>query len=234
MLERTPNHIAIIMDGNRRWATKKGLPAYEGHREGAKRTDEIAETAKDQNIPYLTVWAASIDNLTKRTKIEVDFLSSLFERELEKMISSKTLEKNSARFRVIGKGAEILGNKKLSELIHRAEENTKHFDTYHFTILFGYDGKSDMIEAIEKMRKGNATKPLSYETVKEHLSTSELPPVDLVIRTGGEPHWSGGFLMWHTTDSQFYFTETLWPDFGREEFKEAITDFSGRGKRLGK
>lgn len=222
------------MDGNRRWAKKKGLPPYEGHREGAKRMDGVAEAARELGVTYLTVWAASVDNLTKRTKIEVDFLASLFEQELERMISSGTLQKNEARFRVIGKGAEMLGNKNLSDLIRRAEDETKHFEKRNFTILFGYDGKMEMMDAIDAIRKENSDSPLSYENVKKRLSTAELPPVDFVIRTGGEPHWSAGFLMWHTTDSQFYFTEILWPEFGREAFEKALEDYSTREQRRGK
>lgn len=232
MYKNIPNHIAVIMDGNRRWAKKRNLPSYEGHREGVKRTNEIADVAKKKGIPYLTVWAASIDNLKKRTRIEVNFLVSLLEHELQHMIDSKTFEKNETRFRMIGKWAEIIKSKKLSELTETLEKKTAQYKKHNFTILFGYDGREEMIDAIEKIRTLKKYS-LSYEAVKKQLSTAALPPVDLVIRTGGEPHWSAGFLMWHTTDSQFYFTETLWPDFDTKEFEKALLEFAGRGKRLG-
>lgn len=233
MAQKIPNHVAIIMDGNRRWAKKNSIPSYEGHREGAKRMNAIADEAKKKGIPYLTVWAASIDNLKKRTRIEVNFLVSLFEQELEKILEGKTFEKNETRFRVIGKGAEIVKSKKLSMLIEEAEKNTRKFKKNNFTILFGYDGKKEMLDAIRAIREEKQFS-YSYESVKAKLWTAALPPVDLVIRTGGEPHWSAGFLMWHTTDSHFYFTDTLWPDFGKKEFSDALTEFGKREKRLGK
>lgn len=233
MQKNIPSHIAVIMDGNRRWAKKRNLPSYEGHREGVKRTNEIANAAKKHGISHLTVWAASIDNLKKRTPIEVRFLVSLLEHELEHMIDSGTFEKSQTRFRMIGKWAEIVKSKRLSELAETLEKKTAQYKKHNFTVLFGYDGREEMIDAIAKIRTIKKY-PLSYETIKKQLSTAELPPVDLVIRTGGEPHWSAGFLMWHTTDSQFYFTETLWPDFNTKEFETALFEFAGREKRLGK
>ncbi len=231
-MEKVPHHVAIIPDGNRRWARAKGLFPYEGHREGAKRVHEIAEHGFERGVKYITVWGASADNLKKRSKTEVGFLVKLFEKELYEILNSKTLRKNEIRMRVVGKGTEIARSKILSKLVDDAENETKHFKKGNLTILFGYDGKEEMIEAFEKGKKRGGAK-YDYESVKELLWTKDLPPVDLVIRTGGEPHWSSGFMMWHTTDSQFYFTETFWPAFGEKEFEKALHDFARRGHRLG-
>lgn len=229
---KIPNHVAIIPDGNRRWAKAKGLPSYEGHREGAKRVHEIAEDAQKHGVQYLTVWAASIDNLKKRSKTEISFLVNLFEKELKNILESDSLMKKEIRMRVLGKGKDIAKSKTLSKLIENVEEKTKNFKKGNFTILFGYDGKQEMLDAFHKSRE-NKTKDFSYESVKNLLWTRELPPVDLVIRTGGEPHWSSGFMMWHTTDSQFYFTEKFWPSFGKKEFEKALEEFALRGQRFG-
>lgn len=231
-MEKVPHHIAIIPDGNRRWARAKGLLPYEGHREGAKRVHEIAEIAFEHGVKYVTVWGASVDNLKKRSKTEVSFLIKLFEKELKNILNSETLRKNEIRMRVVGKGKEIAKSKILSKLIDDAENDTAHFKKGNLTILFGYDGREEMIEAFQKGIKSHTSK-FNYESIKELLWTKDLPPVDFVIRTGGEPHWSSGFMMWHTTDSQFYFTEVFWPAFGKKEFEKALHEFVKRGHRLG-
>jgi undecaprenyl diphosphate synthase len=231
-MERIPHHIAIIPDGNRRWARSKKLLPYEGHREGAKRVHEIAEHGFQRGIQYITVWAASIDNLKKRSKTEVSFLIKLFEKELGEILQSKTLKEKEIRMRVIGKGKDIVKSKILSKLIDTAERDSTHFKKENLTILFGYDGKEEMQEAFEKSKKDNTSK-FNYHSIKELLWTKDLPPVDFVIRTGGEPHWSSGFMMWHTTDSQFYFTDILWPAFGKKELEKALQEFAKRGHRLG-
>lgn len=231
-MEKVPHHIAIIPDGNRRWARAKGLLPYKGHREGAKRVHEIAEYGFEHGVKYITVWGASVDNLKKRSKTEVSFLVKLFENELHEILNSEILRKNEIRMRVVGKGIEIAKSKILSKLVDDAEKKTRHFRKGNLTILFGYDGREEMIEAFEKSKKENGSK-YSYESVRELLWTKDLPPVDLVIRTGGEPHWSSGFMMWHTTDSQFYFTETFWPAFGKKELEKALHNFTRRGHRLG-
>ena len=231
-MEKVPHHNAIIPDGNRRWARAKGLLPYEGHREGAKRVHEIAEIGFERGVKYMTVWGTSADNLKKRSKTEVSFLVKLFERELKEILNSETLRKNEIRMRVIGRGKEIVKSKVLSKLIEDAERDTAHFHKGNLTILFGYDGKEEMIEAFQKGSKLHTSK-FNYESIKEFLWTKDLPSVDFVIRTGGEPHWSSGFMMWHTTDSQFYFTEVFWPAFGKKEFENALQEFTKRSHRLG-
>lgn len=232
MKRRLPNHVAIIMDGNRRWANLHKLQLYKGHEKGARRVHEIIKEHFSKKISYLTVWAASIDNLTKRSKTEVKFLARLLQKEAEELLNSEEFLKNKIRVRFIGKWKEIIKNKELDAIIASVEKKTENFKNGNFTILFGYDGNEEMLSAIKEI-KARATPKLDYESMRYHLSTRELPPVDLVIRTGGEPHWSSGFMMWHTANSQFYFTKKLWPEFNVSEYKKALADFTRRRKKFG-
>ena len=225
--------MALIPDGNRRWAREKGLVPWKGHKKGAERFFEIAEKAFDVGVPYVTLWAASIDNLTKRSKIEITFLCSIIRRELESKKTIARFMENRIRVRFTGQWKKLVQDDTLITVLERTQEMTKHFTERHLTVLLGYDGKQEMVEAIKKLRRTPETS-VDYASVKEQLWTSELPPVDLVIRTGGEPHWSAGFMMWHTADSQFYFTEKLWPDFDGKELQKAFADYARRERRFGK
>ncbi|MBI2023609.1 di-trans,poly-cis-decaprenylcistransferase [Candidatus Giovannonibacteria bacterium] len=226
-------HVAIIADGNRRWAKGKGLPSFEGHREGEQRFREISRAALEMKIPFLSIWALSEDNIAKRSKFEIDFILSLLENELTESLSELDPNKNEVRFRLIGRWKEIFGeNSPISRLAADSMQKTEKNDKFNLTLLFGYDGKKEMAAAIQKIIE-SGKKKVEENDIKNALWTAELPPVDLVIRTGGEPHWSGGFMMWHTANSQFYFTDKFWPDFGKAEFNEALLDYSRRTRRLG-
>jgi undecaprenyl diphosphate synthase len=229
---RIPNHIAIIPDGNRRWAKAHRLNPWQGHEEGVRRFWDIAQAAGDLGIKHLSFWAASYDNLTKRSKLEVRFLIKLLRDELSKPEVEEKLLANKIRLRVIGEWREFLSDQKLESVIDYLEAKTKPFKDKFLNILFMYDGKREMLSAVNA-HKG-VDKKASEQTLQKALWTAELPDVDLVIRTGGEPHWSAGFLMWQTANSQFYFTEMLWPDFKQQELKKAIIDFDRRERRLGK
>jgi len=233
MENKIPQHIALIPDGNRRWARAQGLAPWKGHEKGAERFFEVAEYAFDSGIPYVTLWAASIDNLTKRSKIEIRFLCSILRRELQSKRTIALFMDNKIRVRFIGQWKKLVNDSKLISVIEQRQEDTKNFTGKNLTILFGYDGKREMMEAIKKIQQSPEAS-VDYTSVKEHLWTSVLPPVDLVVRAGGEPHWSGGFMMWHTTDSQFYFTEKLWPDFDTQELQKALDDYASRERRFGK
>ena len=229
----TLQHIALIPDGNRRWAREHGLVPWKGHEKGAARFFEIAEHAFAQGIPYVTLWAASADNLTKRSRIEIKFLCSILRRELESKRTIALFMDNHIRVRFIGQWKKLVQNDTLIASIGKREEETKQFAQRNLTILFGYDGRREMMEAIKRLRRTPEIS-VDYDTVKENLWTAALPPVDLVIRTGGEPHWSAGFMMWHTADSQFYFTSKLWPDFDTKELQNAFDDYAKRERRFGK
>jgi len=233
-MRNLPNHIAIIPDGNRRWARRHNILPWKGHEEGVERFHEIADAAFKRHIPYLTFWAASEDNLTKRSKREVSFLVSLLQTWIQKELDTKDFLKHEARFRFIGRWKQLLhGAKKLETLVRTLEEQTKQCDKHDLTILFGYDGQREMIEAIKQIKNDPAAE-VNEVTLREALPTGILPPVDLVIRTGGEPHWSAGFMMWQTANAQLSFTKTLWPDFKIKEFETILDDFSKRERRFGK
>lgn len=231
-----PHHVAIIPDGNRRWARSHKIAAvWEGHREGVKRFQELSDAAFSKGTRFVTFWAASEDNFIKRPKDEVRYFLDLFEEEVVRMLSSDTLEKNGIRVRVIGRWREMIegqGRTRLIQLIDDLEKKTKGYSNRFLTILFGYDGRSEMIAAFEDLRRDG--RPLTRESVHEALWTRDLPLVDLVIRTGGEPHWSAGFMMWHTADSQFYFSDILFPDFGVPDLEDALADYASRDRRFGK
>lgn len=227
-----PNHVAIIPDGNRRWARAKGLKPWEGHMVGTKLYWEIGYEALDLGVKHITFWAGSYDNLKKRSKIEVKFLIKLAITELEKPTVLEECEKYQVRFRLIGQWREFVKDKKAVAAIENLEKQTAHFTEKTQTILFAYDGKREMEDAIQTLTK-NSVKA-TEKTIRESIWTGGLPDVDLVIRTGGEPHWSAGFMMWLTANSQFYFTEKLWPDFSKKELKKALDDYESRERRLGK
>jgi undecaprenyl diphosphate synthase len=236
-----PQHIAIIPDGNRRWAKARGLPAGEGHRRGVKKFREIMDEAFLAGIPCMTFWAASEDNLIKRSRLEVRLLVTLLHNELTSEEFQGKLMKDKISIRFVGWWNEILHDAGLAKAIHAIESKTVRFFTQgghgrRLTILLGYDGRHEMVEAIKELSRSK--KEVSFDAVGDALWTGFLPPVDLVIRTGEEQvgwtHWSSGFMMWLTAQSQFYFTKTFWPDFSVKEFDQVLAEFAERERRLGK
>ncbi len=235
-----PSHVAIIPDGNRRWAKKQGYAAIEGHKQGLKNFYPLLEETFRQGIPYLTFWGASEDNLTKRSPLEAGYLADLFKNELASSELREKLEKNEIRLRVVGRWNEILKDLELAEAIHAAQEKTARFSKACLTILFGYDGKREMLEGVRTMVRASAPgdTEINYDSINKALWTGYLPSADLIIRTGEEQagwvHWSAGFMMWKTAYSQIYSTATLWPDFSKEELNHALTTYSNQKRRFGK
>lgn len=226
-----PRHIALIPDGNRRWAKSKKLNPSDGHRTGVQNfRDIVRELFK--TVPHVTFWAASEDNLRKRSSLEVAILSRLIEKELLWWMNAPELKEYDIRVRVVGRWSALLKNKKLDRTVQAIEQKTTEHNKRFLTILLGYDGKREMLEAIKTLQKNNNS--ATDTSLKQELWTGFLPDVDLVIRTGGEPHWSAGFMMWHTANSQFYFTETLWPAFSKKELAAALQEYERRERRLGK
>jgi undecaprenyl diphosphate synthase len=229
----TPRHIAIIPDGNRRWArAHKFEVVSKGHEAGAQRFEEIMRASFSAGVEYLTLWAASIDNFKKRPQAEISVLVRLLIEELSRIGKSPETKKYEVRVRIIGDGARLAQNEELNRAIGAIEKQTANNAKHHLTILFGYDGQAEMLAAIEKLKQNDGK--LVLRDVHQALMTAELPEVDLVIRTGGEPHWSAGFMMWLTANSQLYFTQKLWPDFDQAALKEAIGEYQARERRLGK
>lgn len=229
-----PQHIAIIPDGNRRWAKRKRLPLSEGYREGAKRFFEIAEEIFDVGIPHYTFGAASEKNLTGRNQDEINSIISALKDNLLREIKSSSLAKRGVKFRIIGRWKEILKDSELGSIIKTVEEKSAGAKKYCITILLGCDGKREIIESIKRIiQQGYTPENINNELIEKYLWTGYLPAVDLVIRTGGGPRNSANFMTWHTQDSQFYFTKKLWPEFGKSEFKKALHEYSRRIRKSG-
>jgi len=234
-IKNTPKHVAIILDGNRRWARDRSLKPWEGHFAGiGKNADDVAQTAIDEGIKYLTLWAGSYDNLTKRSKMEIRMLNKAYRQFIEKILADERTYKNEVRIRFVGEWMKLLEPKTI-DLIKKIQKATRGHRKNHMTMLVGYNGDREMLSAINSLIKKGAGR-VSDTALHKSLWTDELPPVDLVIRSGvrDDPHNSAGFMMWHTRYSQLYFTSTLWPDFDKKEFLAAIKSFSRRERRLGK
>lgn len=223
------NHVAIIPDGNRRFARGAKLSLWAGYKKGAAQFEQIMKESFKNDVHYLTFWAASIDNLKKRSKQEVSFLVRLLKSYLKEMAESEDLMKEGVQVRIVGDGAKIVKDKDLNSCIRALEQKTEKNKDHFLTILFGYDGKKEVLEAAQKMngKKGE-------EELRKNLQTGSLPDLDLVIRTGGEPHWSAGFMMWQAANTDFFFTEKLWPQFTTADLKRALSQAIKREKRLGK
>lgn len=234
-IENLPIHIAVIPDGNRRWAKKKGFKPWFGHLQGAKTLEKILAESLKLKIKTFTFWAGSFDNLTKRTKKETDYLFRLYERYLTKLAKRKEIQRDKIKIQVFGRWSEIFPLK-TKEAIKKIEEATKNNGGYFLNILIAYNGTDEMLEAVRKISDLKIPpEKITAETIKANLWTKNLAPVDLIIRTGeeGDPHNSAGFMMWDTAYSQYYFTKTLWPDFTPEEFKKSVANFLKTERRKG-
>jgi undecaprenyl diphosphate synthase len=229
-----PQHIAFIPDGNRRWAKERGLPSFLGHREGAKNGEKVLLSALENNIPNVTFWGTSVDNVVKRDQEEVAFLFSLFGDYFKKLIKKELLYEREVRVRVLGSWEKYF-SEDTKQAIYALQEATSKHTKANLTFLLAYSGVVEMAEAVQAIvMKGLSSTDITPEIIKQHLYTADLPPVDLVVRTGGEPHFSSGFMMWDVADAQLYFTEKLWPDFSSEEFQKALIEYARRERRKGK
>jgi len=231
-------HVVVVPDGNRRWAKQKGLISWQGHLAGAEKTKELLQTVSDLGIYCFSLWGGSYENLTKRPKVEINALFRIYERYFRKLAKEKKVHQNQVKVNVIGRWQEILPNKGI-QAIKELMEVTKKYNHHLLNFFIAYNGTDEMLEAIrEILKEGRKNKNLKVtpEALRKHLWTGDLPPVDFLIRTGSnlDPHNSVGFMMWHTANSQYYFTNTMYPDFGRKEFIKAINNFNRRERRLGK
>lgn len=223
-MNRIPQHVAIIMDGNGRWAESRGRKRGEGHVAGAKTLGKVLKWCGARGIRYLTVYAFSTENW-KRPKEEVDGLMRLF----VKMLKSKTMDfmKNQVRFRMIGRRGDLPAG--LRKEIVRLEEKTRAFER-EFIVAISYGGRAEIIDAMNAaMEKGER---LTEETFRRYLYAPDIPDPDLVIRTSGELRTSN-FLLWESAYSEYYFTDVFWPDFSEAELDKALNDYAGRHRRRG-
>jgi undecaprenyl diphosphate synthase len=238
MTKSSLNHIAIIPDGNRRWARKHKLQAWLGHKQGMALLNDMCTTSVEYGIKYITFWACSVDNLTKRSKIEVKYLIQYIYEALIDPETQATIDKHNIQVRVLGRWKEIIKRKDVLDAIEDIQTRNRRNTGAYLTILLGYDGQDEMLTTINKLSAGKTASHRDHRInsaqIRAALWTGHLPDVDLVIRTGGEPHWSAGFMMWLTANSQFYFTDTLWPAFGTKHLYAAFKDYERRERRLGK
>lgn len=229
-----PHHVAIIPDGNRRWAAAHGMKPWEGHEEGAKTMEKLVRKAYELGIKQLSFWGSSLENLKKRPFQEKKALLRIYEEYFQKLMDSEDIHKNQTRINIIGRWEEQFPEK-LKKILRDGIEKTKHYKNYALNFFLAYNGDDEMIEAISKIvKKADQYKNITAEVIKKNLMTRELPPVDYLIRTGGEPHLSAGFMMWDIANSQLYFSQKNFPDFGGADLEKAIEDYGKRGKRLGK
>lgn len=230
--EGAPNHVAIIMDGNGRWAQAQGKPRLFGHRAGAKRVREIVEACPDQGVKYLTIFAFSTENW-KRTQAEVAGLMLLFRRYIKK--ETQDLIDRKVRVRFIGDRIKL--DKKLVALMDSLEAQTAHNERVNLTIALNYGGRDEVARATKRLAYEVAAgkldpKDVDEETLTRFLDTCVLPDPDLVIRTSGEARVSN-FLLWQAAYSEYEFIDTLWPDFTAEVFAEVLAGFGNRERRFG-
>ena len=229
---RVPEHVAIILDGNGRWAKKRFLPRNMGHAQGSKTVERIIEDAFDMGIKYLTVYAFSTENW-RRPKDEVDALMKLLRDYLKTCI--KRANKNNMRVRVIG---DVTGlSEDLREKIEQLEEASKGNTGINFTIALNYGSRDEMIRAMKKMAGDLLAGTLKKEDITEdvfagYLDTKGIPEPDLMIRTSGEQRLSN-FMLWQLAYTEFYFTDVLWPAFNKKELKKAVEYYNGRERRFG-
>jgi undecaprenyl diphosphate synthase len=229
---RKVEHVAIIMDGNGRWATNRGWPRLVGHRKGAERVKEIVRCAPDLGIKWLTVYAFSTENW-KRSTEEVLGLMAIFARYIER--EADRLAAESVRMRFIGDRSRL--DPKLQKLMAGIEARTAVYNRLNFTIAINYGGRDEIVRATRDIARAVAEGLLSPDQISDalisqHLDTADLPDPDLVIRTSGETRTSN-FLPWQTAYAEYEFTETLWPDFTPEELGRIVSRFGARERRFG-
>ncbi|RJR27018.1 di-trans,poly-cis-decaprenylcistransferase [candidate division WWE3 bacterium] len=219
-------HVAIIPDGNRRWAKEKGLPTLEGHRKGAENFELLLNAAREMGIQYFSSWAFSTENW-KRSKEENEYLFELA-RNFTKNYKQKFI-KEKVRFLHLGRRDRLPAD--VVKTLVEMEEETKDFDT-GFTVCLGmdYGGHDELLRTINKMASQGIE--FTEENIEKNLDTRGVPAPDLIIRTSGEQRLSG-FMSWQSAYSEFYFPKTYFPDFGPEKLKEAVWDFMSRDRRFG-
>jgi undecaprenyl diphosphate synthase len=229
-----PRHIAIIMDGNGRWARQRFLPRVAGHKRGVETVREIVRSCGELGVEYLTLFAFSSENW-RRPADEVSVLMQLFLRALEQEVEK--LHRNEIRFRVIGDLSAF--DQRIVELIRRGEALTGNNGKLTLTVAANYGGRWDIMQALRALLReragttGAAAQPPSEAELARHLSMSYAPEPDLFIRTGGEQRISN-FLLWQLAYTELYFTDTLWPDFNRARLEEAIVSYRARERRFGR
>ena len=230
MEKGTVRHVAIIMDGNGRWADRRGLPKVEGHRQGARQVSEVLEAAQEAGVEFLTLYAFSTENW-KRPPAEIAALMGLLEEFIDQNLPE--LQKREVRLRTIGRteGLPAGARRKLLAAVEATKENRKGT----LNLALNYGGRAEIVDAVNRIIAEPAEHPrreITEESFRNYLYAPDIPDPDLLIRTSGELRLSN-FLLWELSYAELYVTDTLWPDFGKEEFKAAIAAFQHRDRRFG-
>ncbi len=223
-----PQHIAIIIDGNRRWARAHNLPTFEGHRIGFDKVKEIADYALTKGVKIMTIYAFSTENW-KRSQEEVNYLLNLFKILLEK--EAHFLLKKGIKLQILGDRMGL--SEDLQKAISQAEEITSVAEQGILNICFNYGGRDEIVKAVKKIVASNvAEADINEETIKQNLYTKNISDPDFIIRTSGEQRLSG-FLTWQSVYSELYFTQKMWPEFEKVDFDMALEEYSHRQRRFG-
>lgn len=224
--ENVPGHVAIILDGNRRWAKLRGVPSSVGHYQGLYKTLwPVVEEAQRQGVSYLTVFGFSSENWQRKEQ-EIAYLLQLFEQGMRRRIH--ILKKANVRLRVIGELARF--PQSLQDIVRRAVKETSTNTGLTLTLALSYGGRQEIVRAAERLR--NDSRNVTEQLFATQLYDAEMPDVDLLIRTSGEKRLSG-FLLWQIAYAELYFTEVMWPDFSPKHFIQALSEFAGRRRRFG-
>ena len=230
LLNPVPQHIAVIMDGNRRWAQKRSLPVAMGHASGARRVRDLVKACTERDVKFLSLFAFSTENW-KRPEEEVSGLMGLLSLYLQKEVSDMATQ--GVRLKIIG---DVSGfSTRIQSLIQDAQANTAHNSAITLTIAINYGGRWDMLQAFkgwQAAHPGESAERLTESALAPHLSTAYAPEPDLLIRTGGEARVSN-FMLWQLAYTELYFTDVLWPAFGATELDRAIASYAQRDRRFG-
>jgi len=228
-MDKKPNHIAIVPDGNRRWGELHSVSKQEAYATGINKIRDVLKWCKEENVHMLTMWGFSTDNFS-RDHEEIKILFELFKIHLKKVIEGSNEDKKKVRVRFLGR--THLFPKEFQELIRAAENQTKDNSEYQLNLLLAYGGREEILDAVNALIKDGKTN-VDEKTFSEHLYTRGIPDPDLVIRTSGEQRLSG-LLPWQSTYSELYFVNKLWPDLSREDFTAALQEYGRRMRRFGK
>ncbi|HZP03680.1 MAG TPA: isoprenyl transferase [Terracidiphilus sp.] len=231
--ERLPEHVAIIMDGNGRWAGRRSLKRFLGHQQGARSVQLVTETASRIGLPWLTLYAFSLENSLRRPRAEVSFLMRLLKSYLESNV--QRMMDNNVRMRYIGRIHDL--PPEVQEKMHWVEETTARNTGTTLTLALNYGGRTELVDAVrglvaEMQRKHISPDRITEQDIHRHLYTAHMPDPDLLIRTSGEMRISN-YLLWQIAYTEIYVTERLWPDFRGINLLEAIADFQRRERRYG-
>ena len=236
-ISKIPLHVAVILDGNRRFAKRLMKKPWYGHRWGAKKVKEFLKWLKEFGIKYATLYSLSLENLRKRPKKELDNILKIFEREFKKVLNPRhEVHKYGVRIRIIGR-IHLLP-KNLQKIFREVEKATRNYKNYFLNFAIAYGGKQEIVDAVRKivreLKKGKlSSRKINEKVFEEHLYTNGFPPVDIMIRTGGEKRLSN-FLLWQCAYAELFFVNKMWPEFTKEDFVKILKEYERRERRFGK